>query len=169
MKETARLGVVVGDDAGADIGAAVENVQIEPRRQRLAHPQAAHAVAVAVEARRKGAEPHLQRQRGNDAAAQKTPRENGSKSAHRDVTISISSRTRPAETEMHCHSYRSVGSNIVSAERLSKTGVSTVLPGDFRDILARVAVLPESRDRSLTRQKPYKYGVFVQYALAISS
>ena len=28
--------VVIGDDAGAHIGAAVEHVQIEPRRQRLA-------------------------------------------------------------------------------------------------------------------------------------
>ena len=61
--------VVVRDDAGADIGAAVEHMKIEPRRQRLAYPEPAHAVAVAVEARRKGAEPDLRGKCRHDAAA----------------------------------------------------------------------------------------------------
>src|SRR6476646_7109807 len=58
--------VVVGDDAGADIGAAVEHMQVEARRQRLADLQATHTVAMAVEAWRKSAEPQLRRKRGDN-------------------------------------------------------------------------------------------------------
>ena len=61
--------IVIRDDAGADIGAAVEHVEIEPRRQRLADFQPPDAVAMAVEPRRESAEPDLRRKRGDDAAA----------------------------------------------------------------------------------------------------
>ncbi len=61
--------IVVGDDAVARIVAAVEHVQIVMSRQRLANPDAAHAVAVAVELRRVAAEPEPRRQRRQNAAA----------------------------------------------------------------------------------------------------
>ena len=61
--------VVVGDDAVAGVVAAVEHMQIVMLRQRLAHLDAAHAVAVAVEFRRIAAEPEPRRQCRQDAAA----------------------------------------------------------------------------------------------------
>ena len=60
---------VVGDDAVARIVAAVEHVKVVVRRQRLAHLDAAHAVAVAIEPRRVAAESEPRRQRRQDAAA----------------------------------------------------------------------------------------------------
>src|SRR5206468_10598812 len=61
--------VVVGDDGVARIVAAVEHVQIVMRGQRLAHLDAAHAVAVLVEPWRIAAEPETRRERGQNAAA----------------------------------------------------------------------------------------------------
>ena len=61
--------VVVGDDAVARIVAAIHHVQVIMRRQRLAHLDAAHAVAMAVEPWRVAAEPEPRRQRRQDAAA----------------------------------------------------------------------------------------------------
>ncbi len=60
--------VVVGNDAGADVGAAIEHMQIEARRQCFADFESAHAVAMAVETRRKSAKPDLWWQRRDDAA-----------------------------------------------------------------------------------------------------
>ena len=60
--------IVIGDDAVARVAAAVQHVQVEMRRQRLAHLDAAHAVAVGVEPRRIAAEPELRRMRRQDAA-----------------------------------------------------------------------------------------------------
>ena len=54
----------------------------------------------------------------------------------RGVTIEL----RNSAARFHCQPYRSVGSKFVSAESLPKTGVFTVLAGDFRKILARVAI-----------------------------
>src|SRR5436190_16934477 len=61
--------VVGGDDAVARVVAAVEHMQIVVRGQRLAHLDAADAVAVLVEPRRIAAETEPRRQRGEDAAA----------------------------------------------------------------------------------------------------
>jgi hypothetical protein len=61
--------IVIRDDAGANIGVAVEHMQIETRRQRFANLQAPDAVEVAVEARRKRAETELGRKCRDDAAA----------------------------------------------------------------------------------------------------
>jgi hypothetical protein len=44
-------------------------------------------------------------------------------------------------TRNYCHPYHSVGSKPVSAQSLLKTGISAVLARDFRQILARVAIL----------------------------
>src|SRR5205823_4703984 len=64
--------VVIGDDAGAEIGASLEHMEVEARRQRLANLQAAHAVEVAVEKWRERSKPELRRQRRDDAAADAT-------------------------------------------------------------------------------------------------
>jgi hypothetical protein len=61
--------VVVGNDRGADIAGAVEHMQAEMGRQRFADFQAAHAIAVGVERRRKSPKTELGGQRGHDAAA----------------------------------------------------------------------------------------------------
>ena len=61
--------VVIGDDRGAHVAGAVEHMQTEMGRQRLADFQSPHAVAVGVERRRKGAETELRGQRRDDAAA----------------------------------------------------------------------------------------------------
>src|SRR5712675_2855332 len=63
-----------------------------------------------------------------------------SHTAHGVVTYLQLPENRSAKTEAHCHLYRPVGSKFVSAESLHKTGVSAVLAGDFREILARVVV-----------------------------
>ncbi len=61
--------VVVGNDRGAHVARSVEHVQIEMGRNFLADLEAPHAVAVAVEPRREGAEAELGRQGGDDASA----------------------------------------------------------------------------------------------------
>ena len=49
--------------------------------------------------------------------------------------------SRPTKTETHCHLYHSVRSKLSPPQSLLKTGISADLPGDYREILAKVAVL----------------------------
>src|SRR5690242_21550730 len=60
---------VVGDDRVARVVATVEHMQVVVRRDGLADLDAAHAVAVLVEARGIAAEPKPRRQRRENATA----------------------------------------------------------------------------------------------------
>jgi hypothetical protein len=81
------------------------------------------------------------------------------RSLRRDCPVLPENRRR-----WNCHLYRSVGSKFVSAESLSKTGISAVSAGDFSDFLAKVAIFG-SLETSLKCAKPRKIqGFRSQYA-----
>jgi hypothetical protein len=75
--------------------------------------------------------------------------------AHCVMTVCSYTRIGLQRPKCTVVSTRSVGSKFVSAKNLPKTGVSALLAGDFREILARVAIfrsMETSRERTKSPQ-----------------
>jgi len=78
------------------------------------------------------------------ALARASGADNGAPSFLNMFRRAIAVHTAPPSSrpkgQIHCHPHRSVVIEPVSAQSLLKTGFSAVLAGDFRQILARVAI-----------------------------
>jgi hypothetical protein len=75
--------------------------------------------------------------------------------------VAIGFKLADRETKIDCRSYHLVRSEFVSAESLTKTGISAVLIGDFREILARVAVFPRLETIQKHAKSPINAGALL--------